>query len=330
MSKDRLPSDEHRSRQFGSLLVLHRRRHGLSQMAFALEAGVSVRHLGFLEVGRSRPSVDMVRRLSGALGLASAERQSLLLAAGYAPDVDTIRGESHRAGETAFEAAMALGRAQTAAAAVEVAAEAFANLGVEHFISGLIRRNANGFAVERDIIGRPAVGWLQHMHLRRYHERDYLPAAAFARTRGFFWSELVDADMNPAQRRIFEEARDFKIAKGFVLPIHQPDGTVRALASWAEKLDECAVTRTSLSLVASALLDALDTVGIERDVWRPERLSADHREILLRVLEGDPTRLECAKSTVPIADLLVSASSVMGMRCIVSAAGRASALGLLD
>jgi transcriptional regulator with XRE-family HTH domain len=48
----------------GTLLRDWRRRRRLSQLALALEAGVSARHLSFLETGRSKPSREMVLHLS--------------------------------------------------------------------------------------------------------------------------------------------------------------------------------------------------------------------------------------------------------------------------
>ncbi len=46
---------------------------------------MSARHLSFLETGRARPSREMVIRLSEELEVPLRERNSLLLAAGYAP-----------------------------------------------------------------------------------------------------------------------------------------------------------------------------------------------------------------------------------------------------
>jgi transcriptional regulator with XRE-family HTH domain len=51
----------------------------------ALEAGVSARHLSFLETGRARPSRHMVLRLATALDLPLRERNGFLLSAGFAP-----------------------------------------------------------------------------------------------------------------------------------------------------------------------------------------------------------------------------------------------------
>jgi transcriptional regulator with XRE-family HTH domain len=60
-----------------------RRRH--SQLSLALDAGVSARHLSFVETGRARPSREMVLRLAERLEVPPRERDALLLAAGYAP-----------------------------------------------------------------------------------------------------------------------------------------------------------------------------------------------------------------------------------------------------
>jgi transcriptional regulator with XRE-family HTH domain len=57
----------------------------MSQLALAMEAEVSPRHICFLETGRAKPSRDMVLQLSAALDVPLRERNALLLAAGFAP-----------------------------------------------------------------------------------------------------------------------------------------------------------------------------------------------------------------------------------------------------
>jgi transcriptional regulator with XRE-family HTH domain len=69
----------------GPLLRDWRRRRRLSQLDLALEAGVSARHLSFLETGRSRPSPQMVLHLAEFLDVPLRDRNQMLLAAGYAP-----------------------------------------------------------------------------------------------------------------------------------------------------------------------------------------------------------------------------------------------------
>ena len=69
----------------GPLLRDWRKRRRLSQLDLALEAGVSARHLSFVETGRSRPSADMVLQLAERLEVPLRNRNQLLLAAGHAP-----------------------------------------------------------------------------------------------------------------------------------------------------------------------------------------------------------------------------------------------------
>lgn len=70
---------------FGTLLRRWRGLRGMSQLALSLDAGVSTRHLSWLEAGKSQPSRAMVLRLATRLDLALRERNALLVAAGYAP-----------------------------------------------------------------------------------------------------------------------------------------------------------------------------------------------------------------------------------------------------
>jgi transcriptional regulator with XRE-family HTH domain len=54
-------------------------------MHLAHDVGVSPRHLSFVETGRSRPSPELVDTLAERLDVPLRERNTLLLAAGYAP-----------------------------------------------------------------------------------------------------------------------------------------------------------------------------------------------------------------------------------------------------
>ena len=88
--------------RFGALLRDWRQRRRLSQLDLAYSAGVSPRHLSFIETGRSRPSAAMVMQLAEQLDMPLRDRNTLLLAAGHAPaygqhgledpEMDTVRG----------------------------------------------------------------------------------------------------------------------------------------------------------------------------------------------------------------------------------------------
>jgi transcriptional regulator with XRE-family HTH domain len=70
---------------FGTLLRRWRGHRGKSQLALSLDAGVSTRHLSWLESGKATPSRAMVMRLANQLDLPLRERNTLLVAAGFAP-----------------------------------------------------------------------------------------------------------------------------------------------------------------------------------------------------------------------------------------------------
>lgn len=71
--------------QVGGILREWRHRRRRSQLDLSVDVGVSARHLSFVETGRSRPSPELLLALATHLDVPLRERNSLLLAAGYAP-----------------------------------------------------------------------------------------------------------------------------------------------------------------------------------------------------------------------------------------------------
>jgi transcriptional regulator with XRE-family HTH domain len=69
---------------FGGQLRAWRLARRVSQEELAGRAGVSPRHVSFVENGKSQPSRDLVLALAGALDIPLRERNTLLTAAGFA------------------------------------------------------------------------------------------------------------------------------------------------------------------------------------------------------------------------------------------------------
>jgi transcriptional regulator with XRE-family HTH domain len=69
----------------GVLLRQWRDIRGKTQLDLSFDAGVSQKHISFVESGRSTPSRQMLLDLAQALDVPLRERNALLLAAGYAP-----------------------------------------------------------------------------------------------------------------------------------------------------------------------------------------------------------------------------------------------------
>lgn len=70
---------------FGRLLRFWRQVRKRSQEDVALEIDSSIRHISFLENGKSLPSREITLRLADYLGLSGRETNNLLVAAGYTP-----------------------------------------------------------------------------------------------------------------------------------------------------------------------------------------------------------------------------------------------------
>jgi transcriptional regulator with XRE-family HTH domain len=70
---------------FGGLLREWRCWRRMSQLALARDADISIKHLRFLETGRSRPSREMLLHLAACLDMPLRDRNKLLGAAGFAP-----------------------------------------------------------------------------------------------------------------------------------------------------------------------------------------------------------------------------------------------------
>ncbi|RFU44889.1 helix-turn-helix domain-containing protein [Paraburkholderia sp. DHOC27] len=69
----------------GELLRYWRDLRGQSQLKLSLISGVSQRHISFIESGRNSPSRQILLDLAESLDIPLRDRNSLLLAAGYAP-----------------------------------------------------------------------------------------------------------------------------------------------------------------------------------------------------------------------------------------------------
>lgn len=68
----------------GDLLRGWRNRRAMSQADLAFEAGISIKHLSFVETGKAAGSREILLQLAAALGLSLRDRNALLEAGGFA------------------------------------------------------------------------------------------------------------------------------------------------------------------------------------------------------------------------------------------------------
>ncbi len=82
---------------FAGFLKNWRTRRRISQLDLSLQAGLSQRHISFLETGRSKPSRSAINQLGQALEMPAAEIDAMLVAAGFAAPSSNARwGEQTR------------------------------------------------------------------------------------------------------------------------------------------------------------------------------------------------------------------------------------------
>jgi transcriptional regulator with XRE-family HTH domain len=79
------PTPKRTVTELGALLRGWREMRGKSQIDLSLDTGVSQRHISFVESGRSVPSRETLTDIADALDVPLRDRNTLLLAAGYAP-----------------------------------------------------------------------------------------------------------------------------------------------------------------------------------------------------------------------------------------------------
>jgi transcriptional regulator with XRE-family HTH domain len=84
--------------EVGQRLRQWRTTRRMSQLELSAQAGVSARHLSFVETGRSRPTREMILRLAGELDVPLRSQNELLLAGGFAPaHAESELGDAHLA-----------------------------------------------------------------------------------------------------------------------------------------------------------------------------------------------------------------------------------------
>jgi DNA-binding CsgD family transcriptional regulator/transcriptional regulator with XRE-family HTH domain len=242
-------------------------------MSLALQAGISARHLGFLELGRARPSQTMVAKIAHALGLDARECDALRLAAGYAPlrpivcepssssEALILRGRT--IGEEAFAASLAIQAQRTSSEATQIAATFLAKVGLASFAAGkIVLREDRTLEIIVEASNEAPVDYLSHFWASGHLDKCALVAHTCVADTAFFWDEVPRRSMRRVQRRIIDEARDFGIKTGFVLPIRRADGVVSSFCAWGDRLDsKDLAVRTAGRLVATALLDTLDRLN---------------------------------------------------------------------
>jgi transcriptional regulator with XRE-family HTH domain len=207
---------------FATKLRWWRAQRGISQLELALRAGISQRHLSFLELGRASPSRDMVEQLAAALDIPLRQHNALLVAAGYAP----VWRETDLA-------APELGDVRRALDHIMAQQEPYPAVAVDRHWN-LLRANQGAARLVAFLVGPPAPG-------AKVNLADALVAPDVLRPFLVNWAEVVryflrsveadaDADGAPETAALLERLRGYDgVPAVLAAPWPQPDAPVLAM-----------------------------------------------------------------------------------------------------
>lgn len=244
--------------RFGALLRHFRTQRGITQLEFGALAGVSARHLSFMETGRSNPSAAMIDRLGSALGLASPMIDDLREAAGFARRDPGLRVGL---GERVFASAIAIERATRLSEVVGVGREILPELGVTHFFFGRMGNGPRSGFDWADAGAFPA-NWLRAYDRERYAATDPLLAVVRAGRDCFFWDEVIDrrALTRPA-RAMFDAVAARGLSAGFVTASRRRQSTalISMMGQTLDRRDDG--IRLGLEVLGSRMLSAFERLS---------------------------------------------------------------------
>ncbi|CAN0595080.1 unnamed protein product, partial [Laminaria digitata] len=128
---------------------------------------------------------------------------------------------------------------------------------------------------------------------RRYFQLDPVCALAMDATRPFYWGQgRFLRPFRKQQRRVFDEARDFRITHGLTIPIRGARGELGVFSVVSsDKRHLADVTRGEHARLFEAAFDTHDIMMADQTAQQgtkaePIRLSTREKECLLWTLEG--------------------------------------------
>ncbi|MGZ4758446.1 MAG: MmyB family transcriptional regulator [Acidimicrobiales bacterium] len=236
----------------GDLLREWRTRRRRSQMDLALDVGVSPRHLSFVETGRSKPSPELVLGLARHLDVPLRERNTLLLAAGFAP----------RFAETPLDAP-AMARARAAVQRMLDAHDPYPGVVLDRSWNVLATNTAAAMlaaGLPEDLLGPPMNIFRVSLH----------PDGLAGRTRNFAeWAGYLVTQL----RRMVVATADSELDQLYAEVTGYPDvAELISRAGWDE-LDEAALLipcRLEVGGAELSLFTTLTTFGTPRDITLSE------------------------------------------------------------
>jgi DNA-binding CsgD family transcriptional regulator len=136
--------------------------------------------------------------------------------------------------------------------------------------------------------GSPPVLWLDRYRHAGHIRRDVGINRIMTSTEPYWWSDLQAMPLNPSERLVFDEAKEFRLSHGLVVPVRQPDGSIWSCLLSSEKMQEndeikfAAVVAANYFVGRGALLQSFET----RKIDLAYRLTNRQREVVSWISKG--------------------------------------------
>jgi LuxR family transcriptional regulator, quorum-sensing system regulator CciR len=161
--------------------------------------------------------------------------------------------------------------------------------GFEHFVAIQVSaRQQDLRAPLARSFGSPPEQWLHRYQEAGHVHRDAGIKRIMSSVDPYWWRDLENSRLESDERLVMEEAREFGLGHGLVVPVRQPDGSVWSCLMAAEHVEEsddlklAAVVAANYYVGRGMLLQAGET----RKIDLAYRLTRRQREVILWMARG--------------------------------------------
>lgn len=170
---------------------------------------------------------------------------------------------SRRRLDETLEVISLLDRARSAVAICEAVLRAASRFGAEHVLAGTVPARGADRRTQRThvVLDHWPSGWAERYFSRGYLDRDPAIRRVMAAAPPFDWRELAADD--PAERRVLEEAGDFRLRNGFTVPLVTLEGDAAGFSLAGERIELAPKDRGVLTLIATYAMARAILLGDE-------------------------------------------------------------------
>lgn len=249
---------------------------------------------------------------------------------------ETGRSPSGDIARRAFDTVAAIQKVHSLDELNLVVRDSFRALGFDVWV-GFDSVRIDGVPDVRVLFGHTHDDWERHYKDNGFDKHDAMIRASLSANQPFFWSDVTArTSLTLAERRVMNEASDFRLREGFVTPMHNLDGSITAILLTGETVE-----KDNPDVRAAAHLISMYFASVGRELSRadetharpPVKLSQRQLDCLRWVREGKSAAdigQILGISGYTVQDHISAACAKLGVRTRVQAIAEAAIRGLLE